>query len=238
MLCLPPLTLPPPVSLAPPSSDSSHQSCRPPPGYCTWWTLLRPHLGLSVGSDTAGSSLPETHFFPLGSKRPPTTRSWCDPVSGLRFSLLCHPLFFPASKWSGLAEPALFLGSALCGPGPHPGPGFSATQPAGSHVSISGWHLSCLPDCVCTSSTHGYPGVSSVVTCTGNKEKLISLPPVFPTSGRGTIYLPSCSNPKSRHQLWFFPLLCTDRTHCGCWLIPPVAYQECVCFLALALPSS
>lgn len=108
----------------PPSSASSHQSCRPPPGYCTWWTLLRPHLGLSAGSDTAGSSLPETHFFPLGSKRPPTTRSWCDPVSGLRFSLLCRPLFFPASKWSGAAEPSPLPRICSVCPWPPPGPWF------------------------------------------------------------------------------------------------------------------
>ena len=89
----------------------------------------------------------------------------------------------------GSPSPALFLGSALCGPGPHPGPGFSATQPAGSHVSISGWHL------LSASSTHGYPGVSSVATSTGNKEKLIFLPPVFPTSDVGPFIYPAVQTP-------------------------------------------
>lgn len=120
---------------------------------------------------------------------------------------------FQPLNGQGLQSPALRpLMCSVC-PGPHPSPGFSITQPDGSHISISGWHLSCLLDCVCTSSTHGYPGISSVATFTGNKAKPIFLPQVFPNSGSGTIYLPSCSNPKSRHLLWFFPLLCIDPTH-------------------------
>lgn len=50
--------------------------------------------------------LPLKPIFSLLAPRPPTARSWCDPASGLRFSLLCRPLFFPASKWSRVAEPS------------------------------------------------------------------------------------------------------------------------------------
>ena len=225
------MSLPPPVSPTPPSTASSHQSCRPPPGYCTWWTLLRPHLGLSAGSDTAGSSLPETHFFPLGSKRPPTTRSWCDPVSGLQFSLLCCPLFSPASKWSGVAEPSPLPQICSVWPWPSPRPWFQR------HTArwLPCFHLR-LASPVCLFHPRVPGGIIS-----GNiywEQRKTDFPPTGVSHlGRGTIYLPSCSNPKSRHLLWFFPLLCTGRTHCGCWLILPVVYQECVCFLALALPS-
>lgn len=237
MLCLPPVSLPPPVSPTPPLQPAPIKAA----AHLQVTAVCGHFSGLTLASQQGLTRLVPLSLKPISFLLAPRDHPLHGP--GVTLSLASGSASSAALSspqplnGQGSPSPALFLGSALCGPGPHPGPGFSATQPAGSHISISGWHLSCLPDCVCTSSTHGYPGVSSVATSTGNKEKLIFLPLVFPTSGRGTIYLPSCSNPKSRHLLWFSPLLCTDQTHCGCWLILPVVYQECVCFLALALPS-
>lgn len=102
---------------------------------------------------------------------------------------------FQPLNGQGLQSPALRpLMCSVC-PGPHPSPGFSITQPDGSHISISGWHLSCLLDCVCTSSTHGYPGISSVATFTGTKQNRFSSHRCFQTREVGPFIYPAVQTP-------------------------------------------